>query len=122
MDKEEKWLDCYKEIYAFVKQNHRGPSKHRVEEHRMVNWMKYNRKKLNSNKLVDKERTRFFEVGKSYPFFQQGQPVLLSSNLHPITILQIYPLPCVWAGLFGQTHSLHHLHCFLQGMCCILYW
>ena len=62
MDKEENWLDCYKEIYASVKQNHRGPSKHRVEEHRMVNWMKYNRKKLNSNKLVDKERTRFLKL------------------------------------------------------------
>lgn len=62
MNREDKWLDCYEEIVAFVKENHRGPSRHRVEEHQMLNWMKYNRKRLNSGKFSENERACFLRL------------------------------------------------------------
>ena len=51
MTQDEKWLRKYEEVVAFIKANHRNPSKHRVEEHDMLNWVKANRKALNAGKL-----------------------------------------------------------------------
>lgn len=31
--------------------NHRNPSRHRIEEHDMLNWMKVNRKVLNAGMM-----------------------------------------------------------------------
>lgn len=36
---------------AFIKGYHRNPSRHRIEEHDMLNWVKANRKVLNAGKL-----------------------------------------------------------------------
>jgi hypothetical protein len=30
----------YEEVVGFVETNHRNPSKHRIEEHDMLNWVK----------------------------------------------------------------------------------
>jgi len=35
----------------FQEENHRNPSKHRIEEHDMLNWLKANRKALNAGKM-----------------------------------------------------------------------
>jgi len=35
----------YKEVVSFIEANHRNPSRHRIEEHDMLNWVKTNRKK-----------------------------------------------------------------------------
>ena len=35
----------------FMKKNHRNPSRHRLEEHDMLNWLKANRKKMNAGTL-----------------------------------------------------------------------
>ena len=51
MTQDEKWLRKYEEVVAFIKANHRNPSKHRVEEHDMLNWVKANRKKMNAGEL-----------------------------------------------------------------------
>lgn len=58
MNRLEQWDMQFKLIWDFVTENHRGPSRHRVEEHKMLNWMKYNRKKLNRNEFdpVRKEK------------------------------------------------------------------
>ena len=50
----------YKEVMDFIESNHRNPSKHRIEEHDMLNWVKANRKALNAGKLKD-ERVEKFE-------------------------------------------------------------
>ena len=39
--------------------NHRNPSKHRIEEHDMLNWLKANRKMVNAGKLKE-ERVEMF--------------------------------------------------------------
>ncbi len=51
MTQDEKWLTRYQEVVGFIKANHRNPSKHRIEEHDMLNWVKANRKVMNAGKL-----------------------------------------------------------------------
>ena len=47
MTQEDRWLTKYKEVVEFIQTNHRNPSKHRVEEHDMLNWVNANRKRKN---------------------------------------------------------------------------
>ena len=51
MDQETRWLKRYHEVVGFIETNHRNPSKHRIEEHDMLNWVKANRKVLNAGKM-----------------------------------------------------------------------
>ena len=51
MTQDERWLVRYKEVMGFLEENHRNPSKHRIEEHDMLNWLKANRKALNAGKM-----------------------------------------------------------------------
>lgn len=60
MDQETRWLTRYKEVMGFIEANHRNPSKHRIEEHDMLNWLKANRKTLNAGKLKQ-DRVEMFE-------------------------------------------------------------
>ena len=51
MTQEERWLKQYEEVKGFIEANHRNPSKHRIEEHDMLNWLKANRKVMNAGKM-----------------------------------------------------------------------
>lgn len=51
MTQEEKWQQRYQEVVDFIEENHRNPSKHRLEEHDMLNWLKANRKAMNKGVL-----------------------------------------------------------------------
>lgn len=51
MTQDERWLAKYDEVKSFIVQNHRNPSRHRIEEHDMLNWLKANRKHLNAGGL-----------------------------------------------------------------------
>ena len=51
MTQEERWKKRYEEVMVFIESNHRNPSKHRIEEHDMLNWVKANRKVLNAGRL-----------------------------------------------------------------------
>ena len=62
MTQEERWLVRYDEVVAFVEANHRNPSKHRIEEHDMLNWVKANRKALNAGKMKSERVERFKEL------------------------------------------------------------
>lgn len=44
MTQDERWLVRYEKVMAFLEDNHRNPSKHRIEEHDCLNWLKANRK------------------------------------------------------------------------------
>ena len=48
MTQEERWQKRYEEVVEFIENNHRNPSKHRIEEHDMLNWVKANRKAMNA--------------------------------------------------------------------------
>ena len=50
----------YQEVMEFMEANHRNPSRHRLEEHNMLSWMKHQRKLINAGKLKS-ERVEMFE-------------------------------------------------------------
>ena len=51
MTQDERWLAKYEEVKRFIEDNKRNPSKHRIEEHLMLNWVKHNRKLLKAGKM-----------------------------------------------------------------------
>ena len=60
MDQETRWLTRYNEVKAFIEREHRNPSKHRIEEHDMLNWVKQQRKLVNAGKMKP-ERVEAFK-------------------------------------------------------------
>lgn len=60
MTQDERWIAKYNEVMFFMETNHRNPSRHRFEEHDMLNWMKATRKKMNAGELKE-ERMEFFQ-------------------------------------------------------------
>lgn len=59
MTQEERWMVKYNEEIDFIETNHRNPSKHRIEEHDMLNWLKANRKALNAGKMKAERVEKF---------------------------------------------------------------
>ena len=62
MTQEERWIAKYNEVVKFIESNKRNPSKHRIEEHDMLNWVKQQRKLLNAGKLKAERVERFKEL------------------------------------------------------------
>jgi hypothetical protein len=60
MTQDERWLAKYNEVVEFVESNRRNPSKHRIEEHDYLNWLKANRKAMNAGKMKE-ERVELFK-------------------------------------------------------------
>ena len=69
MTQDERSLAKYNEVMDFMETNNRNPSRHRIEEHNMLNWVKATRKKMNAGELKE-ERVEMFqkllEMGKKY--------------------------------------------------------
>lgn len=61
MTQDERWILKYDEVMEFIELYHRNPSKHRIEEHNMLNWVKQQRKLLNAGALKS-ERIEMFEM------------------------------------------------------------
>ncbi len=59
MTQDERWQERYEEVVGYIKANHRNPSKHRVEEHLMLNWVKANRKQYNAGVFKEDRIERF---------------------------------------------------------------
>ncbi len=51
MTQDERWMNRYREVMDFMDKNHQNPSKHRSDEHQMVNWLKQQRKLMNAGRL-----------------------------------------------------------------------
>ena len=62
MTQDERWQEKYEEVVGFIKANHRNPSKHRIEEHDMLNWVKANRKRMNARELKEPRLGKFKEL------------------------------------------------------------
>ena len=62
MTQDERWLVRYNEVKGFLEENHRNPSKHRIEEHDMLNWLKANRKVMNAGKMKLERVEKFKEL------------------------------------------------------------
>ena len=61
MTQDEKWIARYNDVVTFIETNKRNPSKHRIEEHDMLNWLKANRKVMNAVKMKA-ERVEKFRI------------------------------------------------------------
>ena len=59
MTQDDRWIAKYKEVVEFIQTNHRNPSRHRIEEHDLLNWLKANRKALNAGKLKENRVEKF---------------------------------------------------------------
>ena len=69
MNQDERWLERYTEVKSFIESNHRNPSRHRIEEHLMLNFLKHNRKLMNAGALKEDRRELFLkllELGEKY--------------------------------------------------------
>ena len=51
MTQDERWMVRYQEVVDFIEANKRNPSRHRIEEHDMLNWVKQQRKLKNKGEL-----------------------------------------------------------------------
>ena len=61
MTQDERWQRQYDQMMAFMDTYHRRPSKHRLEEHDMLNWFKHT-KKLIARGECPQERIEKFAV------------------------------------------------------------
>ena len=59
MTQDEKWILRYNDVIMFIETNHRNPSKHRIEEHDYLNWLKANRKVMNAGKMKPERVEKF---------------------------------------------------------------
>ena len=62
MTQYERWMAKYNEVVEFIQTNHRNPSKHRIEEHDMLNWIKHNRKLYSAGVLKEERVEKFKEL------------------------------------------------------------
>ena len=62
MTQDERWMAKYNEVKAFIEHEHRNPSRHRIEEHDMLNWLKANRKRMNAGELKEPRMEKFKEL------------------------------------------------------------
>lgn len=76
MTQNERWLTRYNEVMDFMETNHRKPSRYRVEENDLLNWLKTTRKRMNAGELKE-ERVELFqkllEMGETYKRKNQYQ-------------------------------------------------
>ena len=69
MTQDERWQKRYEEVSGFIEANKRNPSKHRIEEHDYLNWLKANRKALNAGKMKPERVEKFrklLEITEQY--------------------------------------------------------
>lgn len=59
MTQDERWLARYNEVMDFMEKNHRNPSRHRIEEHDHLNWLKANRKVMNAGMMKAERVVKF---------------------------------------------------------------
>ena len=62
MTQDERWQAKYNEVVDYIDSNHRNPSRHRIEEHDMLNWLKANRKRMNAGEMKEPRLSRFKEL------------------------------------------------------------
>lgn len=77
MTQDEKWNIKYQEVVSFIEANHRNPipelrsptrclSKHRLEEHNMLSWIKQQRKLIKAGTFKNDRMKKFEELEKLF--------------------------------------------------------
>ena len=69
MTQEERWQVQYEQMMVFMEENHRRPSKYKLEEHDMLNCFKSNKKMMNKGVFPEERLERFrklLELAEKY--------------------------------------------------------
>ena len=59
MTQDEKWQRQYEQMMTFMETYHRRPSKHRLEEHNMLNWFKATKKRIAKGNYPEERLEKF---------------------------------------------------------------
>ena len=62
MNQDERWLSKYNEVKEFIVNNHRNPSRHNIEDHLLLNWIKHNRKLYAAGEMKPERAELFKEL------------------------------------------------------------
>ena len=62
MTQDERWNKRYREVVEFIECNKRNPSRHRIEEHNMLNWVKANMKVMNKGEMKEERVVLFGQL------------------------------------------------------------
>lgn len=81
MTQEEHWDMHYNHIMAFMKEEKRRPSKHHLEEHQMLNWIKYQKKQLAKGKMNPLRAERFIQLLETAEQYQRKNQYAYTSTL-----------------------------------------
>lgn len=61
---EEQWLENYEALKTYVKEHHQLPAKSNLEQRKLLNWWKYNRKMINAGKIIPERVKLLSELSK----------------------------------------------------------
>lgn len=95
MTQDDKWQQQYDKVMNYMLHYKRRPSKHRIEDHLMLNWIKYNKKQKACGKMA-KERIPLFnkllDIAEKYRKINQNAYANQASTME--------------AELFGDTITI----------------
>ena len=62
MTRDENWDAQYDAFISFVRANERKPSKYKLEDRKMLYWLKYNKRRWKAGKMDQQQKQRFEEL------------------------------------------------------------
>ena len=78
---DDRWEQHFEELLRFIATHKALPSKHRTEEHQLLNWMKYNRKLAAAGRLSPQRQERFEQLmNDAAPYLKRNQHSYVSGS------------------------------------------
>ena len=62
MDREETWNKNYQALKAYVEEHKQFPAKKKVENRALLNWCKYNKKRMKQGAMTEDKQTLLLEL------------------------------------------------------------
>ena len=62
MDREETWNKNYQALKAYVEEHKQLPDKKKVENRALLNWWKYNKKRMKQGAMTEDKQTLLLEL------------------------------------------------------------
>lgn len=106
MTQDELWETNYERVWHFMQMTRLQPSKHRKEEHQMLNWMKHNRKLMARGKMPPHRQERFqrlLEEAKKYQRLNQYAYKQQHTNFQQ---MEIKFMKVLLLGSGGREHAI----------------
>ena len=68
---EQRWQEHYAEVMQYMLTHRQRPSKHRMEHRHMINWIKFNKKRLAAGKMSEERRQQFLQLLNTAQSYQR---------------------------------------------------